>query len=260
MMPNDQRQQQQAGRRRRHALDDLQVQRQRGQAAEHAHAEDEVQHRAEAEGPAAEQPQRDQGVVAVAALVPDERRDAEGTDDVARRRRRPRSSPTRGPARRSSSSGTRPTISASAPGQSMRWSRRVCGRCRLRITSSSAPMPIGTLTRNTQRQPAMPRIVSWPARKPPIDRAEHARRTEDGEEVALVLGPLPRRHDVADDRQRQREQAAGAEALERAEGRELVHRGGEAAQRRAEHEDGDGGEEEAAGGRRGRRACRRAAC
>ena len=29
-------------------------------------------------------------------------------------------------------------------------------------------MPIGTLTRKTQRQPAMPRMVSWPAKKPPM--------------------------------------------------------------------------------------------
>jgi hypothetical protein len=28
-------------------------------------------------------------------------------------------------------------------------------------------MPIGTLTRNTQRQPVTPSSVSWPARKPP---------------------------------------------------------------------------------------------
>ena len=28
-------------------------------------------------------------------------------------------------------------------------------------------MPIGTLTRKTQRQPSMPRIVAWPAKKPP---------------------------------------------------------------------------------------------
>ena len=90
-------------------------------------------------------------------------------------------------------------------------------------------MPIGTLTRKTQRQPATPRIVLWPARKPPIDRAEHAGGAEHREEVALVPGPLPRRHDVADDREREREQAAGADALEGAERGELVHRLGEAA-------------------------------
>ena len=28
-------------------------------------------------------------------------------------------------------------------------------------------MPIGTLTRNTQRQPVIPRIVSVPAKRPP---------------------------------------------------------------------------------------------
>ena len=29
-------------------------------------------------------------------------------------------------------------------------------------------MPMGTLTRNTQRQPVIPRMVSWPAKKPPM--------------------------------------------------------------------------------------------
>ena len=58
------------------------------------------------------------------------------------------------------------------------------------------------------------------------DRAEHARRAEDGQEVALVPGALPGRHDVADDRQREREQAAGADALDGAERGELVHRRG----------------------------------
>ncbi len=29
-------------------------------------------------------------------------------------------------------------------------------------------MPIGTFTRNTQRQPVRPRITAWLAKKPPI--------------------------------------------------------------------------------------------
>jgi hypothetical protein len=39
--------------------------------------------------------------------------------------------------------------------------------CSTRPTIASATMPIGTLMRNTQRQPAMPSSVSWPAKKPP---------------------------------------------------------------------------------------------
>lgn len=35
-------------------------------------------------------------------------------------------------------------------------------------TTNSAMMPIGTFTRNTQRQPVTPRMLSCPARKPPI--------------------------------------------------------------------------------------------
>ena len=82
-------------------------------------------------------------------------------------------------------------------------------------------MPIGTLTRNTQRQPVMPRIVVLAGEEAAGDRAEHARGGEDRHEVAGVLGPLARRDDVADDREHQREQAAGAEPLERAERRQL---------------------------------------
>ena len=142
------------------------------------------------------------------------------------------------------SNGTRPTISARAPGQSIRWSRRVCGRCRLRMTSTRATVPIGTLIRKTQRQPVDAEDGLLAGEEAADDRAEHARGAEDGEEVALVLGALPRRHDVADDRQREREQAAGAEALDGAEGGELPHRLGEAAQHRADDEDGDRGDEE----------------
>ena len=105
-------------------------------------------------------------------------------------------------------------------------------------------MPIGTLTRKTQRQPSMPRIVVLPGEEPADQRAEHARRTEHGHEVAGVASTLARRHDVADDRQDQREEAAGAEALEGPERRQLVHRGRERAQRRADDEDGDREHEE----------------
>jgi hypothetical protein len=65
------------------------------------------------------------------------------------------------------SSGVSPTMRATAPGQSMRWSRRVCGRCRFRATTTRATMPTGTLTRKTQRQPVMPAIEDCPARNPP---------------------------------------------------------------------------------------------
>ena len=75
-------------------------------------------------------------------------------------------------------------------------------------------MAIGTLTRKTQRQPAMPSRVVLAGEEAADDRTEHARGAEDGEEVALVLGPLARRHDVADDREREREEAAGADALD----------------------------------------------
>ena len=82
-------------------------------------------------------------------------------------------------------------------------------------------MPIGTLTRKTQRQPVMPRMVVLAGEEAADDGSEDARGAEHGQEVALVLGALTRRHDVADDREGQREETAGAEALDGAEGREL---------------------------------------
>jgi hypothetical protein len=78
------------------------------------------------------------------------------------------------------------------------------------------------------------------------DRAQDARRTEDRQEEALVAGAVPRRHDVADDRQGQREQAAGADALDGPEGGEHVHRCGRRARGRPDDEDRDGEQEEAA--------------
>jgi len=49
------------------------------------------------------------------------------------------------------------------------------------------------------------------------DRSEDGRRTEDGEEVALVARTLAGADEVTDDREREGEQTAGADALDRAE-------------------------------------------
>ena len=59
-------------------------------------------------------------------------------------------------------------MTAIAPNQSMRtapWGWR--GMCRNRSTIASATRPIGTLMRNTQRQPARKRISGAPANRPP---------------------------------------------------------------------------------------------
>ena len=65
------------------------------------------------------------------------------------------------------SSGTRPTVSRSAPGQSIRCGRRVWGMLSTRWTTTKATRPMGTLTRNTHRQPVIPSRESVPAKKPP---------------------------------------------------------------------------------------------
>ena len=58
-------------------------------------------------------------------------------------------------------------------------------------------------------------------------------------EEALVLAALARRDDVADHGERGDDQAAAAEALQRAEGDQLRHVLGQAAQDRADEEDHD---------------------
>ena len=65
------------------------------------------------------------------------------------------------------SSGTRKTDSATAPGQSTRWSLRVCGICRTLVTTTKARAPSGMLTRKIQRQPSMPAMESTPENTPP---------------------------------------------------------------------------------------------
>ena len=86
----------------------------------------------------------------------------------------------------------------------------------------------GDADRHVDEEDPAPAVDAEDARlageEPADDRAEHARGAEDGEEVALVLGALPRRDDVADDGQRQREQPAGAEALHGAVDGQLEHR------------------------------------
>jgi hypothetical protein len=65
------------------------------------------------------------------------------------------------------------------------------------------------------------------AEERPDDEAE----PEHGAEQALVAAPLLRAEQVADDRQRDREQGAGAQALDAAERDELAHGLGDAGER-----------------------------
>ena len=90
-------------------------------------------------------------------------------------------------------------------------------------------------------------------------RADDRRHAEDGAEEALVLAAVARRDDVADDGDRRREQAAGAETLQRAERDQLGHVLRDAAQRRADEEDDDRDLQASTCGRRDRRTSRRAA-
>ena len=98
---------------------------------------------------------------------------------------------------------------------------------------------MGTLMRKTQRQPVDPEDGLRAREEPADHRTEHRRRAEHREEVGLVAGALPGRDEVAEDRDRQRHEATGAEALDAAVGRQLVHRVGRAGQQRADDEDRD---------------------
>ncbi len=69
--------------------------------------------------------------------------------------------------------------------------------------------------------------------------------TEGGADQAHVAAALPGRHDVGDDRLHADHEAARADALERAEGDQLVHRTRPAGERGADDEDGDGELEDA---------------
>ncbi len=68
----------------------------------------------------------------------------------------------------------------------------------------------------------------------------HAGGAEHGPEVALVAAALPGADDVGDDRLGQHDEPTGADALDRPEGDELAHRGGETGQDAADDEDHDG--------------------
>ena len=90
-------------------------------------------------------------------------------------------------------------------------------------------------------------------------RPDHRRDAEDGAEEALVAAAVARRDDVADDGDRDHDQPAAAEPLQRAERDQLAPCSGE--RRTAPSRRGRSRSPSAARacGRRGRRACRRAA-
>ena len=215
----------QAGVGRRLALDDLQVQRQRDQATEHAHADDEVQDAGQAEHGVAEQPQRQQRVVAASGA----RRRTNATmptpPTTNRPATRPNPSPSPGPARPRPAAARRRGRARARPSSRSCWSTRLCGQVEDpahhdQRDHADRDVDAGTPSASRRRRGC----ESWPAKKPPSTGPSTLDGAEHGQEVALVLGPLPRRDDVADDGEGQRHQATGADALEGAERRQLVHR------------------------------------
>ena len=236
--PAHQRQHAQPRAGRRDALHDLQVEGQHRDAAEHRHADDEADRRGEAEDGVAEEAQRQQRVVADRALGRDEPEQAEHADRVT-----------------GEGAGRTPAPVAALLGDHEERDEAddQCEGAR-HVDAMRTPE-----VRDVQRVPhdderhEADRDVDQehpaPARdgedarrageEPPDDRPDHARDAEHREDVALVAGPLAWRDDVADDRERERDEAAGTETLERAERGQHVHRRRERGRRGADQEDDD---------------------
>ena len=121
----------------------------------------------------------------------------------------------------------------------MRASRRCSGTRRATAITASATIPIGHVD---VEDPAPRGVVDQEAAdQRPGDAADPEDRAED----ALIAAAVARRDDVADDRLREDDEPAAAEALQRAEGDELAHALRLAAQRRPDEEDDDRGLEDA---------------
>ena len=221
------------------ALDDLQVQRQRREAAEHAQADHRVGGRAHRERAVPEQVQRQDRVGLGVPLGQQERPDAEHTDHVAGHR-----------------AGRVPAPDAALLGDHQQRHQRDDERERARVVDLVVDAPqrgqVQHAGDDDDREDADGHVDEEhppPARdpedrlrareEPADDGAEHRRGAEDGEEVALVAGALPGGDEVAEDRDRERHEATRAEALHAAVDRQLVHRVRGAGQQRADHEDRD---------------------
>ena len=115
---------------------------------------------------------------------------------------------------------------------------RWVGSVRQMMTSTTRPM--GMFTKKIQCQPTL--SVSRPPIAGPMSEAD----AEDGAEEALVTRPAPTVRRLADPRERDREQRAGAEALEAAEEQELPHRLAQPGEGGADEEDADADDEDRA--------------
>ena len=215
----------------------LQEQRQVGQRAEHREAGREADRGGDGEDRVLEQPQRQDGLGGVAGgEVPGEqqqRGQGEQPDDHRR-----------GPGVRGAAPGGREHDRGGEPGE--RGRAEVVDLVVLPGAGRGEHHGDHDKRDRADRQvdvehPAPAEVVD---EEPADQRADDGRDAEDRAERALVLAALPRRHDVADDRLGQYQQAAAADALDRAEGDELAHVPRLAAQGRADQEDHDRAEEE----------------
>lgn len=222
-----------AGHRRRDALDDLEEGRQVDHRAEHGEADDEADHRAEGEGADPEQLERQHGFGRL-AFHEDEGDEQDGAehgqaDDLGR-------APGPGGAAEGGDEHE-----AGGDGGDEEGAEVVDGVLRGPRRDAESGGDHGE-----RDEPDGEVDVEDPAPGQVVDeqsaeqRAEHAGRTEDRAEEALVLAAFPGRDDVADDRHRQHDQPAASEALQGAEADELGHVLGEAAEGRADEEEDDG--------------------
>ena len=104
--------------------------------------------------------------------------------------------------------------------------------------TTSATMPIGRLMRKIHSQPR------WSVNRPPSSGPATEETPKTAPKQALVAAALPRRDDVADDGERERHQAAAAEALDGADRRSSRRCSGEGTDTGADQEDHDRGLED----------------
>ena len=203
-------------------MHDLHVERQHHHGAEHRHADDDGGDDGDRHGTVAEDAQRDEGLVLHLRLGEDESDEAEDADGEAGDRL------ARTPAPRASLLGD---------GQQRHEADRerdgapvvdavVLTRV-LEVQGAGDDEEGDDADRHVDEEDPAPagetEDVALLGEEATDDGAEDGARREDGEEVTLVLGAFARRQDVTDDREGQRHEATGADALDGAERGKHVH-------------------------------------
>src|SRR5581483_5116046 len=226
------RRQLQARRRRTAALRDLEEERQVRDGAEEREADDEADRRTDREDPVAEQLERQDRLG----------RTALGEDEGGEQHHRERDQQerlVRAPGERRAAEAREEDDAREAAGEEHRAEvvDRVLDPLGARVEHRRDHEERERADGEVDVEDPAPREVV--DEEPAEQRPDHGRDAEHRAEQALVAAALPRRDDVADDGDRRRQQAARAEALQRAERDQLRHVLRDPAERGADQEDDD---------------------